>query len=205
MFTEMTKRTYTPRRRAEKQQETRQRIVEAAMALHGEVGPRDTTISAIAERAGVQRLTVYRHFPDDGSLFAACTGHWLALNPPPDPAAWAGIADPADRARAALGMLYGYYRRTAGMWRGSWRDREAVPALEQPMAEVDRYLVGIADGLTAAWGTSGKGKRALTALARHAVRFSTWESLAGAPAGALNDDQAADLMATAMAAVEAST
>src|ERR1044071_4661021 len=96
------KRPYRMQRRAELEEETRLRITESAVALHEEVGPAHTTISAIAERAGVRRSTVYRHFPDDESLFAACSSHWRAANPPPDPRAWSSIADPAARMRTAL-------------------------------------------------------------------------------------------------------
>src|SRR5919199_926005 len=102
----MKTRKYTKMRRAEQEAETRQRIVEAVYALHREVGPARTTIKAIAERAGVERLTVYRHFADEGEIFAACSAHFQAEIPPPDPAAWAGVTDPAERLRAALLAFY---------------------------------------------------------------------------------------------------
>ena len=92
---------YTLKRRAEQQAETRRRIVEAVVELHKTIGPADTTISAIAERAGVERLTVYRHFPDDAALFSACSEHWRAAHPHPDLAVWVGIADPGERLRLA--------------------------------------------------------------------------------------------------------
>jgi AcrR family transcriptional regulator len=110
----MSKRRYTLKQRAESQDETRRRIVEATAHLHEEVGPRDTTISAIAQEAGVQRLTVYRHFPDEMELFKACTSHWLGLNPPPDPATW-GRLEGLVRVQQALIELYRYYRRTERM------------------------------------------------------------------------------------------
>src|SRR6476661_3903394 len=113
MFTDMATRTsrqeprkYQKKLRAEQQEETRQRIVEAMVALHREVGPARTTISAIAERAGVERLTVYRHFPDETEMFQACTTHYATVVPGPDPAAWAGIEDPAERLRATLLAFY---------------------------------------------------------------------------------------------------
>src|SRR5918994_5654651 len=105
MFTDMATRRYQKKRRAEQEAETRQRIVEAMVALHREVGPARTTISAIAERAGVERLTVYRHFPDERSMFQACTSHYSTLVPEPDAAAWADIAEPAERLRAATRIL----------------------------------------------------------------------------------------------------
>src|SRR6187401_3150494 len=109
------KRTYRMRQRAEREAQTRRRITESAVALHEEVGPARTSISAIAERAGVRRSTVYRHFPDEAALFAACSSHWRAANPPPELAAWRAIADPDERLRVALRELYGHYRRTEAM------------------------------------------------------------------------------------------
>lgn len=171
------KRNYTLRKRAATQEETRTRIVEATMALHEELGPRATTISAIAERAGVQRLTVYRHFPDDTAVFQACTSHWLSLNPPPDPAQWLKIEDGAQRVRAALSRLYAYYRRTARMWEVSFRDVADVPALQQPMQGVRDYLRALGDGLLDGMG-EGAPAPAQEATVRHALAYATWASLA---------------------------
>jgi AcrR family transcriptional regulator len=169
------KRSYTLRKRAEAQDETRQRIVEATMHLHEELGPRNTTIVAIAERAGVQRLTVYRHFPSDVELFNACTSHWGALNPPPDPSPWANIADPVMRSVVALSELYGYFSRTQGMWRVSYRDVGEVPALQAPMAQFDAYLAAVAEVLTDAF-PEGKRSR-VSATLHHAAKFQTWSTL----------------------------
>src|SRR5688572_3264532 len=108
-------RKYEQRLRAERREETRQRIVEAAVALHEAVGGAGATISAIAERAGVERATVYRHFPDERSLFTACTRHYNAANPPPDPSPWHEIPAPETRLRVALAEIYAYYRRTERM------------------------------------------------------------------------------------------
>src|SRR5215218_9654796 len=109
--TRSTKRRYEKRARATKEQATRLRIIEAAIALHGTVGPARTTISAIAERAGVRRATVYRHFPDERTLLLGCSSTWAARNPLPDPATWAAIADPAERLERALDALYTWYER----------------------------------------------------------------------------------------------
>lgn len=158
------------------QDETRARIVEAAVALHGELGPARTTVSAIAERAGVQRLTVYRHFPDELSLFAACSSRWLEDHPPPDPRDWETIDDASERLRAALLALFGYYRRTARMWTVLYRDRADVPAMHAPMQEFDDFLAGVQRGLAAAWGAAGR-QRTVRALLAHCLRFATWQSL----------------------------
>src|ERR671929_225345 len=107
MFTQMATRKYELKRRAEQQAETRRRIVEAIVALHREVGPARTTIKAITERAGVERLTVYRHFADETAMFQACSAHFAAeVVPPPDPAEWEGVGDRAERLRAALLAFY---------------------------------------------------------------------------------------------------
>lgn len=177
MITEMKKRTYTKRRRAEQEAATRQRIVEATVALHEELGPRETTISAVAERAGVQRLTVYRHFPDDFALFEACTSHWLDRNPPPDPEQWAGERSAAESTRKALLALYRYYRRTAPMWTVAYRDADLVPAMEGPLAEFQGSLDGIRDKLAATWGGEGARRRRIRAALGHLLQFRSWESL----------------------------
>src|SRR6476660_401491 len=109
------KRPYRMKRRAELEQATRRRITESAVALHGSLGPSRTSMSAVAEHAGVRRSTLYRHFPDEDALLDACSAHWAAANPPPDPSAWAGIADPAERLEVALADLYAYYGRTQAM------------------------------------------------------------------------------------------
>lgn len=190
-------RSYTLRRRAEAQDETRARIVRATVALHEELGPAQTTISAIAERAGVQRLTVYRHFPDDVALFAACTSRWFEDNPPPDPAAWESIAQPAERLRAALLALFSYYRRTARMWEVSYRDLAVVPALRAPMQGFERYLQRVQRGVGAAWGERGRAP-AVKALISHFVRYSSWATLV--QQGRLSNGEGAQVAAQAIEA-----
>jgi AcrR family transcriptional regulator len=147
------------------------------MQLHEEVGPRATTISAIAERAGVQRLTVYRHFPDEAAVFRACTSHWLDLNPPPAPHSWASIADPWRRLSAALAAFYDYYDATEAMWTVSFRDVDTVESLQEPMAEFASQVDQIADDLA---GSLQPGRRKTAAVAvtlRHALAFPTWKDL----------------------------
>jgi AcrR family transcriptional regulator len=170
------KRPYRLNARAKAQNETRRRIVEATMQLHEEIGPRATTISAIADRAGVQRLTVYRHFPDETAVFQACTAHWLTLNPPPDPSAWSGITDPQERLRTALSAFYAYYSATHRMWRVSFRDVEHVPALQGPMSEVAAFMGSVAEGLLDVFGDIGV-ERSVYATVQHALHFPTWSDL----------------------------
>ena len=186
----MSKRRYTLKQRAESHEDTRRRIVEATARLHEEVGPRDTTISAIAQEAGVQRLTVYRHFPDEKELFKACTSHWLALNPPPEPTAWShqeGLA----RVRQALSQLYRYYRRTERMWTGSYRDEADVPALQEPMRQFRNFLVGIGTDLAEHLEPELEATDCNRTTLTHAIQFYTWQSLARQ---GLNDASMADLV-----------
>jgi AcrR family transcriptional regulator len=198
MFNGMKKRPYHQKRRAAQQEKTALRIVEAAMALHEEVGPRDTTIAAIAARAGVQRLTVYRHFPDADAIFRACTSHWFSLHPPPDPVTWQAHGRPRTRVRHALAALYTYYRETAGMWKRAYRDVEDVDALKQPMAGFEAYLHAVGADLAAAWNRIGAEGRPLEAFIALATRFRTWETL---DREAMDDAAMAEMMASGCSAM----
>ncbi len=169
-------RPYTKTRRAELEQQTRERITEAAMELHGSLGPARTTISAIAQRADVQRATVYRHFPDEEALFAACSAHWRAQNEPPDLAAWAAIRDPAARLAVALAELYAWYGRTQQMLELLIRDLPVVPAV-QSQFRLPGYLDAAADVLLAGRPERGAARRRARAALGHAVAFETWASL----------------------------
>lgn len=180
MTTERTRdgsRRYRKRRRAEQEAETRERITAAAVKLHGSVGPARTTVSGIAREAGVQRATVYRHFPDEGSLFAACSAHYWARNPPPDPATWSEIADPTDRLRAALAEVYALYRRTEGMLEKTGRDAPLVEAMTGPVAAFGRYMDAIVAALVADRRERGAARRRVEAAIGHAISFPTWQSL----------------------------
>jgi AcrR family transcriptional regulator len=195
----MTKRKYTKTRRAAQQDETRARIVEATVKLHEALGPAQTSISAIAEAAGVQRLTVYRHFPDDVSLFEACTTHYLGLHPPPQPASWADIEHPGERSYAALLAFYQYYQETEQMWRVAYRDLDQLAALHVPMDRFEAYLDQVADDLMRTWQTTPAARKRLKATLRHALRFSTWQSLKNAK---LKDRQIAELVQSWLAGIE---
>jgi AcrR family transcriptional regulator len=172
----MLKRAYRMKNRAESQEATRRRIVEATVKLHETLGPKDTTISAIAEEAGVQRLTVYRHFPDDTVLFQACSSTWRERNRPPDPELWSSVADGLDRIGVALKALYRYYAGTAAMWTSLYRDLDEVEALRPSMSGFAAYLDGVAGGL-ARHIDSDDDNPDLGATLRHAVQFVTWKSL----------------------------
>jgi AcrR family transcriptional regulator len=113
--------------RADQIEQTRRRIIEATVALHGSVGPARTTVAAIAEKASVTRLTVYRHFPDDDALFAACTAHWTSQQRMPNPDAWLAETDPLKRLRLALTDVYRFFADAEPMLTRSARDRDALP------------------------------------------------------------------------------
>jgi AcrR family transcriptional regulator len=178
-------RKYELKRRADAQAETRRRITEATVALHATVGPAKTTISAIADAAGVQRLTVYRHFADERELFAACSAHWLSASPPPDPASWAEIGDPKERLTTALTEIYGWYRANEGMLSNTERDAPDLPVLAE-IADPSGYLDPVKRILSVGWDPH-------PAALSHVLAFSSWRSLTRT--GGLDDPAAAALIA----------
>ena len=187
------RRPYRKQRRAELEAETRLRITESLVELHGTVGPVRTTVSAVAEHAGVRRSTVYRHFPDEKAMFAACSSHWAAANPFPDLGEWAGIADPQERLRHALNELYALYDRTEPMMGNLLRDEEHVPVLAMLLEEYRGYLGAARDVLLAGRGLRGRRRARCSAAVGHALTFATWRSLVRVQGLAPQD--AASLMA----------
>ena len=171
--------------------DTRRRIVEAIVELHEEIGPATTTVTAIAERAGVQRLTVYRHFPDDRAMLGACSSHWNEEHPLPDPASWTGIADPRSRLETALRGLYDYFRNGAPMLASILRDEAEVPELAEVMAPLWDYMREVAGGLSAGWGVNGDAQRLVRSAVGHALGFYTWRSLSEE---GLSNGEAVELM-----------
>lgn len=195
--TPSTPRAYTMRARQDNVEQTRLRITEATMRLHERVGPAATTVSAIADLAGVTRLTVYRHFPDEESLVSACAGHWGGLHPRPDPAAWASIDDPMRRLPTALSDTYTWARDAAPMMTKIYRDLHVMPAFVSEYLSQDQQsrVAILSDGFRA-----GRNTHRLHAALSHALDFRTWHSLC--VVGQLRDDEAIQLMtATVSAAV----
>jgi AcrR family transcriptional regulator len=185
-------RKYELGERAKGQAETRARIVEAALALHASVGPARTTISAIAEASGVQRLTVYRHFPDDRSLAEACWSQWTADHPLPDPAAWPAIEDPAERLLVALTAIYGWFGATEAMTAQLEHDLPDVPVMREVAAPLADYWESASAILDRGWEARGERRERLRAILRHALAFTTWRSLARLQG--LEDAEAAEMM-----------
>jgi AcrR family transcriptional regulator len=179
VFSEMSnKRKYEMKKRAELQRATRRRIVEATVELHRTQGPANTTISEIAQRAGVNRLTIYNHFPDIADLLKACSKHWTERHPAPDPAPWAEISDPQERLRTALTELYGFYARTEPMRANVLRDAQTMPALAALLeGSVVPYLGSVRDLLAEGWVVNGDRKKRLLATLTLAIDFHTWHSL----------------------------
>jgi AcrR family transcriptional regulator len=192
-------RKYEQKRRAELQQETRRRIAEAALELHGSVGPAKTTISAIAEKAGVQRQTFYRHFPDELSLFRACSSLDLSENPPPDPDLWASIADPEERLRVALAELYAYFRRRERTLANVLRDAEGEAEVNANVREVLKPMAAhrerMREVLRAGWEVpDGASERLLGAAIWVALDFQTWRTMVREQF--LSDEEAIGVMAS---------
>ena len=187
------KRKYDLKARAAAQKQTRERIVAATLELHREVGPALTTVAEVARRSGVQRLTVYNHFPDDAELFGACQAHWMELHPLPDFDAVLAGDEPVERMRATLLGYYRWYRETEPMAEKIQRDRGAIPALEALMQRTaDARADRLADALGAGLGVGADGR----ALIRLALDFWTWRRLSRE---GLDDETSADLMTTAAA------
>ena len=182
------KRAYTLKRRAVHQAETRQRIVEAAVQLHSEVGPAQTTISMLADRAGVQRHTVYAHFPDEWSLLLACSGLALERDPLPDAEAWRDINDGEQRLRRALQDLYSWFERNAELAACILRDAEYHPLTRDIVAlRLGQPMGALAQALGAGLGDSRQQRAALMV----ALSFFTWRHLTRD--GGLSRDEAAEV------------
>lgn len=186
------KRKYEKKARAEAEAQTRRRITESAVELHGSVGPANTSMSAVAEAAGVRRSTLYRHFPDERALFGACSAHWGERNPPPHIESWARIEDPDERLRQALDELYAYYRRSGEMIDKLLRDEESVAVVAELFAPFHELLATAADLLTRGRGLRGNPAKRTRAAIGHALAFRTWQDLTEVQG--LDDDQAAELM-----------
>ena len=188
---------YKLKKRAERQEETRLRIVRAALELHETVGPSLTTICAIAERAGVGRPTVYSHFPDELSLGKACSSLGLSENPLPDPGPWEEICDPEERLRVALAELYAYFRRREGLWTNIQRDQELPHRRDNPnVREIMKPIFGhwerMKEALCAGWETSGGPKQELVGAIGLALDFQTWRTMVRKQG--MSDEQAVELM-----------
>lgn len=186
-------RRYRKRRRAVQEDETRRRITEATVELHGSVGPARTTVSAVAERAGVQRATVYRHFPDEEALYAACSAHWISEHQLPDLEAWAAIDDPDERLRTALTELYAWFEQGEYMLEKTTRDVTVVPALQPAMATSAMWFQAAAEVLMRGRSLRGLRRRWTAAAIGHAVSFFTWRSLVREQE--LSEAEAVELMA----------
>jgi AcrR family transcriptional regulator len=195
------KRIYRMTRRAELQEETRRRITESAVELHERLGPSRTSMAAVAELAGVERSTLYRHFPDEEALFAACSAHWNAQHVRPDLERWLEIGDPAERLLEGLTELYAWYRSTGTMLDRLIRDEHLVPAVAERFGAFHRNLDRAREVLLAGRGLRGRRRTTVDAVLRVALAFETWRALCRE--GDLDDRDAAERMADLVAAAAA--
>ena len=187
---------YNLKARAERYRKTRQRIVEAAVELHRTAGPVRSTVTEIAKKAGVERQTVYNHFPDELSLFEACSAHNRSLNPPPDPGPWGLIADPEERLRRALADLYGYYRRNERMLANVTSDAQVNPNTRKVLEPRAKHQERMRDALAVGWegGVEQRRKRLLCGGLWVALEFQTWQTLARQQG--FDDEESIELMAS---------
>jgi AcrR family transcriptional regulator len=194
-MTDHSSRAYRKRKRAQAEAETRRRITEAAVELHGTVGPANSTVTQVAKLAGVSRMTVYNHFPTEVDLFVACSSHWAAQNPFPDPSSWTD-PDPAERLGTALEELYGWYGRKQQMLGNVLRDTPIVPALAEVMTGLwAGFMDAAVQALGEGWPSSEEEPRTLRGMLRLAVDFDTWRTLTGA---GLDEREAAHVMRRAV-------
>jgi AcrR family transcriptional regulator len=170
-------RKYEMKRRAERVQETRRRIAEAAMELHETVGPVRTTVSAIAEKAGVQRHTYYAHFPEVKDLYRACSAHHMERNPLPDPSRWAEISGPEERLTRALSEVYAYFGDNEALLTNVLRDTPLDPVLQENNVFLFRHWEAMRDTIADAFEASGARREALLAAIALALDFQTWRTL----------------------------
>lgn len=193
------KRPYRKKERARQEAETRQRITEAVMELHRTVGPAKTTVTEVAERAGVGRQTVYNHFPTEGEMIEACATHWASLNPLPDPERWAAVAEADERLDMALTELYAWFAETEDMMGKILRDAPLVEPLGELMEERWFALVAaMVDTLVAGRSVAPENRSRLRAAVRLAVDFATWRTLHDS---GLDGREAADLAAALVRSV----
>jgi len=192
------RRPYKMKRRAELEAQTKQRITESAVHLHGTLGPARTSMKAVAEHAGVPRSTVYRHFADEEALFGACSAHWAAENPPPDATRWQQIDDPDERLAVALEELYAYYRQAGDMLDKLLRDEAQVPMVAKLFAPYHQLMEMITEILMRGRGLRGKARNRTCAAIGHAISFRTWQQLTADEE--LGDAEAVELMRRLVAA-----
>ncbi len=185
-------RRYRKTRRAASEALTVQRITEAAMQLHGTLGPTQTSMSAVARLAGVRRSTLYRHFADESALFQACTGHFMAQHPLPDLERLAAITGPDERLATALEQLYAYYGRTEHMMDNVHRDEDVMPIVKEMLSGYRGYIAALRDMMLRGRHARGGGARRVAAAVGHALAFATWRSLVREQA--LSDRDAAAMM-----------
>ena len=167
-------RRYSTVRRAAMAQETRQRIVDAALALHAERGILGTKPAQIAARAEVALTTFYKHFPALGSLVRACTTRGRELIPAPDSAIVSALPPvPAVRIERMTRTLFEYYEaREPWLYVGRTEERlvpELQPVLQAQRAVRDAFVHAALEGT----GASREAVAVATAL----VDFWAWRTL----------------------------
>jgi AcrR family transcriptional regulator len=185
-------RKYEMKRRAERVRETRRRITEAAVELHQTVGPARTTVSAVAEKAGVQRHTYYAHFPELKDLYQACMGHYSERNPVPEPSSWGDVTDAEERLRVALSEVYAYYSGNEAMVSNVVRDAALDPIVRETIVPFDQYFETVRDVIADAFGASGERHEELLGAIALALDFQAWRTLVRQQE--MSQDRAVELM-----------
>lgn len=199
-MTEQTKRHYRMGRRRAAVEQTRERIVAATFELHATIGPSRTTIRAIADRAGLQRHTVYAHFPDLDSLYEACTAHGIRSTGMPEPEGWRTIEQPLDRMRLGLTEMIDWYRANERMLGNVLFDVDPSVAPPTTPDAFELRMAALQAALMEGWSAGARPARRATleAVVGHAMAFTTWRSLTS---GGLSDDEVVTLLVGLVVAV----
>ncbi|MBX3069199.1 MAG: TetR/AcrR family transcriptional regulator [Thermomicrobiales bacterium] len=170
-------RTYRKRKRAVSEAETRQRIVDAAIAMHQSKG-NAATISEVARVAGISRITLYRHFPDELALLTACTSHYMEQHPLPDLATWTAIEDPIERLRKALADVFAYHRENVRMMTAAEHGVAENPTLSQLLQPLVEYWEAAVAVLTLGFPDDNASSPFIRQSIALAVSLPTWRLLA---------------------------
>jgi AcrR family transcriptional regulator len=165
----MSPRKYDMTRRASAAAETRRRIVDATLELHGEQGIAATSWDDIAARAGVGVGTVYRHFPSLDELIPACgeiTRERIAL---PDPSLFDGLDTPAERLEHLVREAFAIYERAAPQLRAIRSEPDVHPNVAEAGEAVEAALTALVDAAVE--------PAADRAVVRALIDLGTWQAL----------------------------
>ena len=171
----MSPRKYTMDKRRAAVEETRQRILEATLALHAEKGIFGTSWQDIAHRADVSVGTVYKHFPSLEELVPACGELMYAITRPPSledaPEIFARASSLEERLGRLVEALFAFYKRGASYIETDFQERR-LPAVVEWEAYMRATIAGLVREALVPAGPDEHTVRTVSAL----LDFSTFKS-----------------------------